>query len=335
MNIEREQARLHNDQVKDKHQYVSDANLAMSSYDHYVSVTLTSTNNSAVTLPPVAECAGGTYTIRLAAVGTGMVTISDKSGDAGFSDKYLSTAGDKLILFSDGFEWEIIHDSVQRFELFDDFFSFTLVEADGPWIENSGSDAQAVDALTNTQEGGAIRITTGDADGTTAADGTQVVGFIPVQADSGGLFMEARVKCVTNIATMSLFVGLTDVTTLEEPFTNATDTITSTATDACGFLYDTDATTDEWWAVAVDTDVDDTGNAAVGTAPSTSYQVLRLEVSSDGNTILFFINGSLVKTLNGGGVSPSTNLYPTVVACATTTTSKSVDIDYIKVGHNR
>lgn len=330
------QNRLHSDAVMDKRQYVSDANLTMGTGDYVVHITLTSTNSSTITLPSVTEAMGGYYVIKLVAVGTGLVTISDKSGDAGFSDKYMSNAGDSLLLFSDGLSWNIMSDNRAMFELFDDFFSQTLVEADGNWIENSGTDAQAIDAEISTAEGGAIRITTGNADGTTAADGSQVVGAIPCQADSGGLFMEARVKCVTNVATMSLYVGFTDATGLEEPFTNAADVITSTATDACGFLYDTDATTDTWWCVAVDTDVDDTGNAAIASLPvADTYQTLRIEVSPDGNTILFFVDGALVDTRNAGGVSPSTNLYPTVIACATTTTSKSVDIDYIKYGHCR
>lgn len=335
-NISSGQSREHNESVVNKHAYVSDENLSMDVYDNYVGITLTSTNSSTITLPSVVEAAGGTYSIELVSVGTGLVTISDKSNDAGFSDVNMSNAGDKLILFSDGHTWTEVVNNIQTFEVFDDFLMQTLTEADTPWILNSGSDAQAIDAAVQTAEEGTIRITTGDADGTTANDASQVVGSIPVQADSGGLFMEARLKCVTNVNTMSLCVGFTDVSTLEEPFTNSADTITSNATDAACFLYDTDATTDYWWAVAVDTDVDDTGNAATSSLPvADTYQTLRIEVSPDGNTIKYFVDGSLVATRNSGGISPSTNLYPTVIACATTTSSKSVDIDYIKYGHNR
>ena len=335
-NIGGSQSQAHNETVLDKHQYPSDTDLTMATYDNYVGVTLTSTNDSAITLPSVSSAAGGTFVIELLAVGTGAATISDKSGDAGFSDVSLTTAGDKLVLFCDGQSWNSVVAATAQFEIFDDFVMQTLTEADTPWILNAGSDAQAIDAAVNTQEGGAIRITTGNADGTTAADGSQVVGSVPVQADSGGLFMEARVKCVTNIATMSLCIGFTDATGLEEPFTNASDVITSTASDGACFLYDTGATTDTWWAVAVDTDVDDTGNAATSAVPvADTYQVLRVEVSADGNTINFFVDGVLVDTRSAGGISPSVNLYPTIIACATTTTSKSVDVDYIRYGHNR
>ena len=115
------------------------------------------------------------------------------------------------------------------------------------------------------------------------------------------------------------------------------EAITSTASDAVCFVYDTGADTDEWFACAVDGDTDDAGNATTGTAPvADTYQTLRIEVSSDGATIKFYINGSLVKTLSGdAGVSPDVNLYATVIACATTTTSKTVDVDYVYVGHTR
>ena len=136
---------------------------------------------------------------------------------------------------------------------------------------------------------------------------------------------------------MSVCAGLTDSTSLEEPFSIATDTITSTASDAACFVYDDGATSKTWFACAVDGNTDDTGNATTGSAPvADTYQTLRIEVSADGATIAFYVDGVLKKTLSGAaGVSPDVNLYATVIACATTTASKTVDVDYIYVGHNR
>lgn len=224
-----------------------------------------------------------------------------------------------------------------RFELFDDFLQQTLAETDTPWILNSGNDAEAIDPAINAQECGVVRVTTGDADGTTANDGSQLICHIPVQGDSGGLVFEARLHINTAVTDISVCVGLTDVTGLEEPFTIAGGSITSTATDAVCFVYDTAATTDEWFACAVDGDTDDTGNVTTTVAPTAdTYQVFRIEVSADGATIAFYIDGTLRITLSGAaGVSPDVNLYATVIACATTTTSKTVDVDYIYVGHDR
>lgn len=228
-------------------------------------------------------------------------------------------------------------DNRTNFEIFDDFTYQTLTEANTPWILNSGADAQAIDPAINSQASGVVRVTTGDADGTTANDGSQLVCAIPVQASDGGLVMEARLHINTAVTDISVFVGLTDSTSLEEPFTISADTVTSTASDAVGFLYDTSATTDEWWMLAVDSDTDDAGNAALGVAPTADvYQTLRLEVSADGATINFYIGDTLVNTLSGdAGVSPDVNLYATIIACSTTTTQKTVDVDYIYIKTTR
>lgn len=222
-------------------------------------------------------------------------------------------------------------------EIYDDFTYQAIAETYTPWILNSGTDPQAIDPAISAAERGVLLMTTGDDDGTTAVDATQLIAHIPVQADSGGLVFECRLHINTAITNVSIFAGLTDVTTLEEAFSNAADVITSNADDACGFLYDTSATTDEWWMCAVDSTVDDAGNATLGTAPvADTYQVLRMEVSADGATINFYIDGTLEDTLSADtGVSPDVNLYATIIACGDGTASKTVDVDFIYVGHDR
>ncbi len=219
----------------------------------------------------------------------------------------------------------------------EDFFGMADTEAEHGWVLNSGADAQALDpAIDTAQAGGVFQLVTGDADGTTANDGSGMVwGDMPIQLDSAGgdVAIEWRVRIKTAITDVSVGFGLTDATTLEEPFTNSADTITSTATDAVGFLYDTDATTDEWWACAVDSDTDDTANATTGTAPvADTWQTFRIEISNDGATIRFYIDGTLELTFSGdAGVGPDAVLYPYIIACATTTTSKTIDVDYCEV----
>lgn len=222
------------------------------------------------------------------------------------------------------------------FELFDDFLYRVIDETTTSWILNKGSDGAAADPAVDIQERGAIVLTTGTGDGTTAADGSQIICAIPVQADSGGLVVEARLHINTAITNVAVNFGLTDVTTLEEPFSNAADVITSNATDAACFVYDSDATTKTWWMCAVDSDADDSGDATSGTAPvADTYQTLRIEVSANGNSIKFYIDGTLVGTLSDAGITPSVNLYATVIACGDGTASKTVDVDYLYVGHTR
>jgi len=374
------------------------------------------------------------------------------------------------------------------FEVFDDFNYQTLTEADTPWILNKGSDGDALDPAISADERGKVVLTTGNNSGTLADDGSQIICAIPVQADSGGLVVETRLHINTAVTEVSVNFGLTDSTALEEPFTIATgDAISSVASDAACFVYDDSADIKGWFACAVDSNTDDTGNGLVGslviedcedawseqvianvtasvdavdfkvgtkcatfavgadftpgiigteaiastnltaythigfwfksdvaldasdyqllldnnalcasptltvnlpaisadtwthvqlvlTTPSLysaiisiglkqvvdkgacnikiddvkvynapkadTYQILRIEVSSDGGTVYFYAgtthaNLKLVKTLTNAGVSPNVNLYATVIANSTTAASKTVDVDYLYVAHNR
>lgn len=225
----------------------------------------------------------------------------------------------------------------QKFEIFDDFMYQTITEADTPWIFNKGNDAQATDpTIVADAERGVIRLTTGNNSGTLSDDGSQLVCAVPVQADSGGLVFEARLKINTAVTAVSVNVGLTDSTSLEEPFTISGSTITANADDAACFVYDTAQTTDQWMACSVDSTTVDEDSDLTGIAPvADTYQTLRIEIEPDGNTIQFYINGLLVRTLTVAGITPSVNLYATIIANATTTTSKVVDVDYVYVAHNR
>ena len=232
-------------------------------------------------------------------------------------------------------ETEII-DSMEKTKIFDDFLYQTLTEIDTYWILNHGSDPTAQDPTVNLQQSGVIRCVSGDADGTVAADGSQIVMSIPVVAEQGDLIFETILKILSDVTQISVNAGFTDSTSLEEPFSNASDIITSICTDGACFVYDDGATTKEWFSCAVNNNTDDTRNGATGNSPTAdTWQTLRIEVSENGENIKFYIDKELVKTLNGGGISPDIDLYATIVVCSTTTVSKSIDIDYIYISYNR
>ena len=248
-----------------------------------------------------------------------------------------STAGAGILV--DGY---LIQDSLPReyktrWHEHEDFLAMAGTEADTGFTWNSGGDAQALDpAIDTAQAGGVFQCVTGNADGAVANDGSQMVWTgCPIQLDSAGgtVAVECRLRIKSAITTVSVNFGLTDATGLEEPFTGATDTLTSVATDACCFVFDSANTTQEWFAAAVDTDTDDTGNSATGSAPvADTFQILRMEIENDGATIVFKVDGTTVKTLSGAaGVGADVVLYPTVVANATTTTSRTVDVDWLRV----
>ena len=302
----------------------------------------------------------GTFTAEGASTLTGAVTCGstlDMNGTADAiildtdADTTISAPTDDQIDFEVGgadaasitakylkLESPVKLDARETFEMFDDFNYQAINETDFGWILNAGSDDLAIDPAINTQENGVVRCTGGDGDGTTAVDGSQIIGSVPVQADSGGLVFECRARIVGDITDCAVNIGLTDVTTLEEPFSIATATITSNASDAACFVFDDDATTKEWFTCAVDTNTDDTGNAASGTAPTAgAFQVFRIEVEADGATIRFYIDGTLEATLTGGGITETVNLYPTVIVCSDVGAGAAqlVDVDYIYVAHTR
>lgn len=228
-------------------------------------------------------------------------------------------------------------------DIFDDFVMQTFSYADTAFVELRGSD-QAVGGLATyptivaTQECGVIRLLTGDASGTFSAVGSQITSAVKAQADSGGLIFETRLHINSAITGVSVNAGFTDLITLEEPVgIDSSDDLTTNAADLACFVYDASAGTKEWFAVAVDTNDDDVNSGTTGIAPAAdTWQTLRIEVNAAGDRIQYFINGKVVKVLEGGfGVSPDVDLHATVSAGSTTTAAKQVDIDYIYVGYLR
>jgi hypothetical protein len=285
------------------------------------------------------DASTGTFTVVGTTVLTGAMTLT---GDIALTGG-LGVTGDlnlnsSVVSYLSRDMLDIAADlrTLSRFVVFDDFNYQTLTEADTPWILNKGSDGTAADPAIAADERGKIVLTAGAGDGSTAEDGSQIVCAVPVQADSGNLVFETRLHINTAITGLSVIAGFTDVSTLEEPATIATATITTNASDMAAFVYDDGATTKEWYAVACDGNTDDTGNATTTSAPvADTYQTLRIEVSADGATIKFYVDGVLKKTLSGAaGVSPDVNLYATVCICGTGETA-TVDVDYIYVGHDR
>ncbi|BBK37688.1 hypothetical protein STAQ_27660 [Allostella sp. ATCC 35155] len=191
----------------------------------------------------------------------------------------------------------------------------------------NGSDAQAADPEISADT---LVMVTGDAGTGYAADGTQIIadaGFVP---SAGAIVVEARLKAsaVTEIA---LFVGLTDQkAALEAPIESAAsaDTLTSNATDAVGWMFDTDMATDNLWLVGVNNDVDETAqNAGVALAGDT-YVTLRVEVEADGDA-RFYRNGVQVGTAMATALATGATLYPTIVAAARDTASRTITVDYL------
>lgn len=222
-------------------------------------------------------------------------------------------------------------ENTAKVTLFDDFLGDVIADQ---WSAAKGSDGQAVIAAINSQASGAVRLTAGDT--TTVAEScsslTHGLNWVPA---NGGLVFEAKVTPVSSVANVAYFIGFSDVlatTTLEEPITLSTTTFTANAADAVGFVFDTAATTDVFYAVGVAATVVTAGVATSAPVADTAV-TLRVEVSTAGQAT-FYRNGALVGTI-AAAVTAATALTPIVEVMARTTTAKAIDVDYIYVSQTR
>ena len=219
-----------------------------------------------------------------------------------------------------------------KVKLFDDFLGDVIADQYSTGAETGGTGGStAITAAVN----GALRITTDDQ---TDGDRIALTYQLNWQASDGGMIMEARIKNVTAITLRTLFVGFTDVlaasTVVEMPIEMSGSTVTSTATDAVGFMYDTASTNDTWYGIGVKADSDatpvDTGVAPV----AGTYQTLRVVVNADGDAD-FYINGKYEGHVDDA-ITASVDCTPIIALEAQGAAgAKIVDVDYLYVEGGR
>lgn len=214
-------------------------------------------------------------------------------------------------------------------EVYDDFVGDTLDA--NLWTATAATGATAFAIAV--AAGGTIAGVSGDDDN----EVSEIAGEI-IHLPSQGIAFEARVK-LSAITAVGAYIGLTDAKTeggTALPFGLVTATLTSTATDAVGFLFDTDATTDEWFAVGVANDVDAT-HATLGVAPTAAtYQRFRVEVDTSGNAVLKIMDDAqpgsvLFQKYLAGAVTAGTLLCPYIgVGTRTAGSARTMTADYIR-----
>lgn len=224
---------------------------------------------------------------------------------------------------------------------FDDFNrAFDPTVATDPYVYTEGTDsATSAAAILAGGIGGVLRLTTGDAGSGLAADTcqltTRVLGW---QASNGGLTYEIRVK-LSAITTCWAFFGFTDTVaaSLEAPVISASsaNTITTNASDAVGWMFDTRMSTDNWWMVGVAADTDATAQNS-GYAPvADTYEVLRISISAAG-AATFYRNGVPVGKIMSGAVTAATDLTPIIAVSKTSVAaSMTCDVDYLMCAMDR
>lgn len=210
--------------------------------------------------------------------------------------------------------------------LMDDFLGKAIGST---WDVQKGSDAATVNFAFNAAASGNVRATTGAGAGATyAVNGVQLDHALNWKAANGNLVFETKVK-ISAITTIALYCGFTDqVASLIMPMTLSAGVLTTTASNAVGFLFDTAATAATYKICGVATDVDATIQD-IGVAPTAAtFDTLRIEVNS-GGAATFFRNSVQVGSQMTGAVTASVALTP-VIACFTRAAgSATVDVDYI------
>src|SRR5262249_23056363 len=134
-----------------------------------------------------------------------------------------------------------------------------------------------------------------------------------------------------SVSSVQYFVGFTDAlaTTLEQPMTLSTTTMSAVADNCAGWLFDTGARTDVFYGASVNATTATTfAKSVVGSAPvADTAMELRVEIDASGNAT-YFQDGAYVGRISSA-IATTAVLTPVVEVMARTTTSKSLDVDYI------
>ena len=179
---------------------------------------------------------------------------------------------------------------------------------------------------------------------TDEVDHTILIGT-PVAFDvglMGTIVAETRVQFV-DLDTKEVFFGFTDV----DPealglqaavLTGATETLTLTASDICGFYLSAELTDDEDWHTVYNGgttsgETDSTALDSSDDAVAGEWQVLRLELFPNG-TVSYYIDGVLIRTV-AGAVSTSVDLSLILALDAKTAAIEIMHVDYLSVEANR
>lgn len=220
-----------------------------------------------------------------------------------------------------------------RSTMFDDFLAAGI---DGRWSSTAG--AGTGNAAATTVAGalnGEITIKSASDDGTHAQNfSTLTTDQLNYKANQGGMVIEARCK-ISDVSEAYFFLGFTDTisTTVEGPiFMNAAD-IDSDATDACGIVYDIDATLDYFTVGGVKNNTD-TNPTISGVAPADdTYFTARVEVDAAG-AVTGYINGAKIGTV-ASAVTVTVALTPAIFIGNRSANQVTLTVDYAIVKQNR
>lgn len=301
----------------------------------------TNTVSAVISRCVFAEVAVASSVVNVAAANDTIIRDNDYSGSRTFATVAagslrtrvgVNIAPSAATYLSDSGTGTIDERDNQMIRLYDDFTGDVLADQ---WNTRVGSDGQCVAFVKNAavNPGGIIRGTGGDdVGGTMALNGSQIDSDLDWKASAGGLTFEVRLSLGTADTDICVFAGFTDqVAALEMPIQSAAsaDTLTTTATDAVGVMFDSAMATDKWWLVGVANNVAATANNSTLQPTAGTMETWRIEVSAAGSAS-FYRNGVFVHTMTGA-VTASVALTPVVAVFSRGVATRSLDIDLISV----
>lgn len=236
--------------------------------------------------------------------------------------------------------WNQVADNpAASFTLIEDFYGTWAIGDAGPadtWSTTAGAGTGNEAATTVAASiNGEVTLKSASDDGTHAQNNTTFTGInLGYKANSGGLSMSARVK-LDAITDAYMFVGFTDTisTTVECPIFMNAAVLDSDAADACGIVFDTDATIDAFTlgGVKAGTDTDPLVSSEVPVADT--YVTLRVDVDEDG-TVTGYVDGVSIGSVENA-VTVDVGLTPAVIVGNRGAAQRVLTMDWIRTAQNR
>lgn len=248
--------------------------------------------------------------------------------DASYMPKvYKEQGGNRLVVAAGG---QI--DQTAIVQWFSDFLGDALEDEILAGVGSGTGNAVALSTGVN----GRVEIKTASDDGVIGANGSSLsLGALNWRADQGNLMMEARVQ-IDNIADVMLFVGFTDAlaSTVEAPIYLNAGNLDSDADNACGVVFDTDGTTDQWCHGGVKATTDTTPDYSGGAPSAATWYTVRVEVSAAG-AVQGFIDGVPIGEPVADAVTITTPLCPIIFVANRGAAVRNVLVDYLLVQAGR
>lgn len=154
--------------------------------------------------------------------------------------------------------------------------------------------------------------------------------------DQGRLCFGARVK-LPSLASLNVFVGLTDSGGAEMPAYDTGGGVITEAADAIGFIYSNLGSLTTWQGVSARSVAGDSGDQTVATGvtpTANTYDVLEFCMGDSGETAIFRVNGVAVGRLQNP-VEAKTALTPALLVFGSDTGTIQMDVDWVGISAAR